>query len=892
MPLAPGSRLGPYEILSPLGAGGMGEVYKARDTRLDRTVAIKILPEALAADPQFRERFDREARTISQLDHPHICTLYDVGQQDGTSFLVMQYLEGETLEQRLKRGALPIDQALSYAMQIASALDKAHRAGIVHRDLKPGNIMLTKSGAMLLDFGLAKASGVGAAGGLSMLPTTPPGLTAQGTILGTFHYMAPEQLEGHEADARTDIFAFGAVLYEMITGQKAFEGRTQASVIAAILERQPRPLSELQPLTPAALDEVIRGCLAKAPDDRWQTVHDVRRLLAWVTTGTLESRGAAVAPRRRLTPLTRVGGSAAVVVAVATAWFIGSRSTRNTEEIHVTRFQISAGPPPPVSDGVSQAISADGRQIAFVAQKLQGEPAVFIRAVDAVEAQPVVGTEGAQGVFWAPDGSRVGFVAGGQLKSIDLVGGTPQTICDARAFGGAAWNVDGTVLFSGSLVGGYGGLYRVPASGGTPTAVTSLDAARHEVSHEWPSFLPDGRHFLFTASGLGQRGTTTYVGSLDSHDRIEILKSDTNTVYSPPGFLLFVRHGALMAQRFDAQRFTVSGEPTRVVDRVAVTFAGAAYAVSPSGVLSYRSEAVSAPTRLTWYDRSGHPLGTVGSPGVYRGIASSPDGKQIAVHLHQEPNGGDLWVLDQDRGTFTRFTVSTTHNILPKWSSDGRFLAFSAGQGLIYSLVRKPSSGAGDAEEVIKASRTMWLTDWTRDGQLMSYTTLGDNTGLDIWVLPLGHDRTPLPFANTSANEEFLSFSPDGHWVAYMSDESGRGEVYVQSYLQRSGKWQISTEGGNYPRWAHNGKELFYLTEDGSLMAVDMQAEQDTIKAGPPHRLFKTNIIFFDDGGLQSQDYDISPDDQRFLVNERTRVATGSNSPITVVLNWTAALKK
>jgi serine/threonine protein kinase/Tol biopolymer transport system component len=883
MALSSGTRVGPYEIISLLGAGGMGEVYRARDTRLDRTVALKILPPSLAADPAFRERFTREGRAISQLDHPHICTLYDVGEQDGTSFLVMQYLEGETLESRLKKGGLPLDQALQFAIQIADALDRAHRAGIVHRDLKPGNVMLTKSGAMLLDFGLAKATGVGAAAGLSMLPTTPPGLTAQGMILGTFQYMAPEQLEGREADARTDIFAFGSVLYEMVTGRKAFEGKSQASLIVAILEHEPRRIVELQPLTPPALEHLVQGCLTKAPEDRWQTAHDVLKELRWIGASGSQVSAIAVAPSRRRVSWAWVAASAAIGLLFGAVG--GALYPRRSVDAPRSRFLVTT---PELQTPAFPSISPDGQHIVFVARNPSGGFSLFHRSLDALDAQPLAGTDNATQPFWSPDSRNIGFGAQGKLKRIDVSGGPPQNICDVAYFTGGTWNAEGTIVF-GSFPGP---LKRVSASGGEPVDLTTIDVSRHEAAHTGPSFLPDGRHFLFANYPTSE----VSVASLDTTDRKLVMKGGGNVKYIAPGYLLFPRNGTLMAQPFDANRLSLSGEPIRVADNVSgLAIANLLdFSVSNTGVLVYRSGSAGVLGELVWYDRAGKLVGRVGSPGEYRGIALSPDGKRLAVHRHQEPGGGDIWLLDLDRDSFTRFTSHASHNMEPVWSHSGRQLAFTSDRdGGTPAIYQKSASGGGNEELALKAKSgiSQIAGDYAPDDQSILYVDVATNA--DVSILPLTGDREPKPFLTSEFNEVLPRFSPpDGRWIAYVSDETGRFEVYVQPYPERSSKIQISTQGGSYPRWARSGKELFYLSPDAVLMAVDISANGRDIAAGKPHVLFSTRALLEDHpGGALTYPYDVRGDATRFIINERVTPAN-QTAPLTVVLNWMAALKK
>jgi serine/threonine protein kinase/Tol biopolymer transport system component len=898
MSLSAGARLGVYEVIALLGAGGMGEVYKARDTRLDRTVAIKILPDALATDPQFRDRFDREARTISQLDHPQICALYDVGEQGGTAYLVMQYLEGETLADRLTKGALPLDQALQVAIQIADALATAHKAGIVHRDLKPGNIMLTKGGAKLLDFGLAK-TGASALGGanLSMLPTTPP-VTQQGSILGTFQYMAPEQLEGQEADARTDIFAFGVVLYEMITGQKAFEGKTQASVIGAILKDQPPLISTLQPLTPPALDHLVATCLAKDPDERWQTARDLTREIKWSVRGGSQSSAlaAVVAPPKGVVRSMRFAWVVAAV-SIAMGALLAIPALRHlresTPEPLQMRFEVQT---PPTSDSGSFALSPDGRQLAFVATA-EGAPRLWVRSVDQVVARALPGTDGAAYPFWAPDSQAIGFFANGKLKRIDLSGGTPQTLADAPGGRGGTWNREGVIVFvpNAQLTDTRAVLMRVAATGGIVTPVTHLAAGQS--SHRWPQFLPDGRRLLFLVTSGKPDTQGAYLGSLDGGEPTRVLAADTGVLFAPPNSLLLVRQDALIAVRFDAVRGTVSGDTVTVAQGVGVdtgVFRGA-FSVSSADVLAYRTGSGSQRRQLLWVNRSGTQLGTIG-PSDENGLASpelAPDGRRVAV-VRSAGGNFAVWLIDIGRGVPSRFTFDPFLYQSPVWSPDGLRVAFSTTRSGVYDLFEKPASGAGDEQQILVAAESKAALSWSPDGRFLLYGTQDPKTGADLWALPLMGERKPFPVVRTPFEEAAGQFSPDGRWVAYQSNESGRTEIYVRPFPGPAGQWQVSTAGGSQPRWRPDGKELFYVAPDARLMAVPMsvEANSQTLEPGAPVPLFPTrlasgaNIL---SGALSKAQYAVAPDG-RFLLN--AAVDEGTASPITVVLNWDAALKK
>jgi eukaryotic-like serine/threonine-protein kinase len=892
MTLLAGTRLGPYEVLAAVGAGGMGEVYKARDTRLERTVAVKVLPSHLSSNEEVRQRFEREAKTISQLSHPHICALYDVGNQDGVEYLVMEFLEGETLAERLLKGAFPTEQVLRFGIEIADALDKAHRQGIVHRDLKPGNVMLTKSGVKLLDFGLAKAvAPPGTASALTSFPTVAGGanLTQEGTILGTFQYMAPEQLEGKDADARTDIFAFGAVLYEMATGKKAFAASSQASLIAAILEREPPPVSTVQPMTPPALDRVVKTCLAKDPEDRFQTAHDVRLQLQWVAEGGSQAGlPAPVAARRRSRE--RIWMSAAGLLAVAAGVLGFFLLKAASQPVRVIRSSIAppegavfwldpATPGPP-------ALSPDGRKLAFSARAADGKIRLHVRSLDAAEAAALPGTEDAQYPFWSPDSRSIGFFAGSKLKAVEAEGGPPVSVCSTESDSkGGSWNREGAILFA---KGSASTIWRVPAGGGEPVEVTHLDAKRGDNSHRHPRFLPDGKHFLYLA-----RSTTTpgeghalVVASLDGGPEKILLRSPAAAEYAS-GHVLFLRERTLMARPFDPGRLAFAGNAFPVAENVSLlslTSAIGVFTASQNGELLYRvSEGLTA-SRLQWLGRDGTPQAVLGDPADYLELSLSPDGRRAAASV-RDPNTGnrDLWMFDVARNLGTRFTFDPGNEESPVFSPDGNWVAFSSNQKGRVGIYRKTTSGSSDQEPLIESKSDTAPGCWSPDGRFLACYESGRETKGDIAFLPLEGDRKPQVFIKTPAFEYPAAFSPDGHWLAYGSDESGKFQIYVTSFPKPGRKWQVSREDGAYAYWRADGKEIVYHGFSGQIWAVEVALRADSVELGVPKPLFKLPIP------PKAGGPDIYPtaDHQRFLYLDRGNPK--ASALLNLVVNWTAA---
>jgi eukaryotic-like serine/threonine-protein kinase len=861
----------------------MGEVWKARDTRLERMVAIKVLPERLSSSPEVRQRFEREARTISALSHPHICALYDVGSQDGVEYLVMEYLEGETLAERLSRGRLPLEQTLRYGIEISDALNRAHRQGIVHRDLKPSNVMLTNSGVKLLDFGLARLVPSESAGveEPSALPTRTGPLTEEGTILGTAQYMAPEQLEAKPTDGRTDVFALGAVLYEMATGSKAFSAASRASLIAAILQSDPPPISSFQPLAPSALNRVVKTCLAKDPEDRWQSAGDVAKELKWIAEGSASGVAPIAADSRRPRRSERLAWSvAALAVILGAVAALFSRRSSTPEEL--TRFTIM----PPSGQGFlgTAELSPDARRILFWLQDEGGRTSMAVRSLDSLEIRHLAGTENARGAFWSSDGREIGFFSEGKLKRMSAEGGPVQTVCESGSGFSGSWNRQGTILFTTEFGAP---IVAVPASGGTPSPVTTIDTAKGECAHFHPCFLPDGRHFVFVARNLDPEKTQVYLASLDSKDVRPLFHADSAAVFADPGYLLFARDNALFAWKFDPRSTKLVGDPLPALEQVRYGTEDNLLAVSAAGNrVAYLPWFMRR--RLVWADRKGRELGTLGEISGYEDVRISPDGRMVAATVRDPAHGQneDIWVLDALRGTGSRVTAERTDEFDPAWFPDGERLAYVSDHAGFYDLYERPASG-GIEKNLFRTKQDKVLPSVSPDGRRLLYAVSeGANFARVLASLSGGSDSLRLS-GDSRFSEEHPEMSPDGRWTAFDSTESGQKEVYVQP-LSGGSKRQVSIGGGQMPVWNRNGSELFYAARDGMLMSVALRFAGDRLEIAQPQPLFLLRLTMSGEVQFHRHPYDVSPDGQRVLV---IRSASGVEADGAVVVsNWTAML--
>jgi len=876
--IAIGTKLGSHEITGVLGRGGMGEVYRARDTKLKRDVAIKILPEEFSLDPERIARFHREARAIAALNHANIAAIHELGETRTTKFLVLELVEGDTLAQRIQRGPLPLEEALNIARQIGEALEAAHEKGIIHRDLKPANIKITPQGKVkLLDFGLARIFEDESEDLDSSNSPTLVSATAGGVILGTAAYMSPDQARGQKADKQSDVWAFGCVLYEMLTGQPTFRGQTVTDILSSIIRSEP-DWSALPQSTPVFVRSLLRRCLQKERSRRLRDIADARIEIEEAgTPAEREPDRAKPQEKARRVRVTWFAAVLAIALALGAVLVVVSLLYFNRTTPPEIRLEVNT---PPTADPLSFAISPDGRRLVFSASN-EGKSQLWVRPLDSLAAKPLAGTDGATYPFWSPDSASVGFFADGQLKRIDIVGGAPQVLAIAAAGRGGTWNRDGTILFVPNVTNP---VLKVPATAGEPVAVTRLETG--QASHRFPQFLPDGRHFIYFVQGGPDQGV--YAGSLDGGSSKRLANADGAAVVSPSGFLFFARQTTLLAQPFDFKRQELSGNPFPVAERVAFDAATNAAGFSATlGVVTYRTVSASGARQLMWLDRSGKSLGAIGAADMaaLTDVELSPDGKRVAVFRAVNGNT-DVWLIDAARGVPTRFTFDAAIDQRPVWSADGSHVVFTSNRNGIYNLYWKMSSGAGADELLLESDQSKAPTDWSSDGRFLLFRSNDPKTSYHLWVLPMSGDKKPFPFLKTPFEEGDGQFSPDGKWIGYQSNESGRFEIYVQPFPGPGGKFQVSNNGGAQPRWNKNGKEIFYVSLDSKMMATPVKLSPDgqSMETGTPAALFPVRIAGGPVSGVNKQQYAVSSDGMRFLVN--LAVDEGAASPITLIYNW------
>ncbi len=895
-----GQIIAQYKIIEKLGEGGMGIVYKALDTKLDRFVALKFLPSHLAASEQDKARFIQEAKSASALNHPNVCTIHDIQEHEGQIFIVMEFIDGQTLQE--KKLTLTQKQAIEYGIQIADGLAAAHEKGIVHRDIKPENIMIRKDGIVqVMDFGLAKLAGSSR-------------MTKMGSTVGTLGYMSPEQVQGQDSDHRSDIFSFGVLLYEMLAGRSPFNGAHESAILYEIVNVDVPPPSSIKPEIDVELDRIVLECMEKDPNERMQSIKQVAidlnrfkrtssrtRMSKTFSTGSVSKMSkesishsdSETTSGRLIFGMNRLPWIVATVCFVSSVmfgvmFFRSSPNERNTirsvisppEKAIFSFFGNSSGPP---------AISPDGKRIAFVARDSSDKRHLYVRSLDALDAQPLAGTEGALHPFWSPDNKFIGFVAQGKLKKIDVSGGSPITICNAGDSRGSSWSNEGMIVFS---PGAGNPLFVVSASGGTPTVITNLDSMRKETTHRWPFFLPDGQHFLYfartVATGAQGEGDAIRVASLDGKVNKILLNASSNAVYAS-GYLLFVRGSSLIAQRFNIHSLELEGEATAIVQGIAYdpSIHRGLFSASENGIMVYQTGNVQIGSKLSLADRSGKALGMVGDMGEYSGFRISPDGQRIALSVFdQKSRNNDVWIYEISRGLKTRFTFDPAAELNPVWSPDGNQIVFLSNRKGKADLYIKSSSGAASEEVLLETGEGKDPTDWSSDGKFLAFTVnAGPQTQEDIWILSLNHEgagekRKAIPFLQTEFREGEARFSPDGHWIAYSSNESGQAEVFIRPFPGSGGEWQVSTAGGFTPSWRRDGREIYYISNDRKLMKADITVKGSTVEVSSVHSLFE----------MREEFYDVLADGKRFILD--FPVETQITSPLTLIVNWNAELKK
>jgi serine/threonine protein kinase len=864
MPIAVGTKLGTYEIVAPLGAGGMGEVYRARDSKLKREVAIKVLPEAFARDAERLTRFQREAELLASLNHPHIAGIYDVEHFEESRFLVLELVEGETLANRIARGPIPFEDACGIAKQIAAALEAAHEKSIIHRDLKPANIKLTPEGTVkVLDFGLAKVREDESGDVVLSNSPTVASATMPGMILGTAAYMSPEQVRGKDADRTSDVWAFGCVLFEMLTARAVFQGETVGEIFAGILKEEP-DWNKLPANVPRGIHRVLQRCLRKDRKIRMQHAGDVRIEIDEALADPTPPSEATVRKSKQREAIIFVGALVLLMLLVGVAGVANLRSKTPAPEIHL---ELTT---PPTIDLDSIGISPDGQKIVFIANK-EGRPLLWLRQLDSETSRPLPGTEGASAPFWSPDGRSVGFIADDRLKRIDIDGGSPQIIGNAvGGFSYGAWNKDGVILY---LPQPGHPILRTRAGGGEPTPVTRIEPGRQTDGQFGPRFLPDGHHFLYFVRVGNDRGT--YVGDTEKPETKRLIEGAVSPMYVPSGQILFLRQGTLLAQPFDVSRLEITGSAVEVAQHVV------AFAAAENGTIVYRTSP-KVQLQMSWINRMGKEVGKIEQTGNMPALSS--DGRRLALMQFQD--NPDLWLLDVARGVLSRFTSNPANEVFPVWSPDDESIAFSSTRIKgAHDIYRKNVAGSSAEELLLATDEDKLVTDWSRDKRYLLYFTYNSKTQFDIWALPMTGERKPFPVVQTEFDERSGQFSPDGKWVAFQSNESGQSEIYVQSFPNAGPRIRISTGGGAQVRWRRDGKELFYVSLDRSMMAVPIRfsADGSMVENGTPVRLFQTHIQSAPDN-LDGQQYNVSPDGERFLINGAAEDAMAP--PISVILNW------